>query len=150
MNHSITFKAKFEEDKFNFEAQIKKMYQVLHGKDETEREQERTAEEQDPNSLGSGGGIGHRVEILKLRLSKIIATNKEKNRLMTQYLRNVKVLEDAFDQIKESTGITSTDEIVTSFIKAQEQNYSLYNYVNLLGTDTDQLEEQNADISHNI
>ena len=49
---------------------------------------------------------------------------------MTQYLRNVKVLEDAFEQIKETTGITSTDEIVTSFIKAQEQNYSLYNYVN--------------------
>jgi hypothetical protein len=34
----------------------------------------------------------------------------------------VKVLEDAFEQIKESTGITSTEEIVTSFIKAQEQN----------------------------
>lgn len=50
--------------------------------------------------------------------AKIIATNKEKNRLMTQYLRNVKVLEDAFEQIKETTGITSTDEIVTSFIKA--------------------------------
>ena len=51
------------------------------------------------------------------------------------------MLEDAFEQIKESTGITSTEEIVTSFIKAQEQNQSLYNYVNLLGTDTDQLEE---------
>jgi hypothetical protein len=50
MNHSITFKAKFEEDKFNFEAQIKKMYQVLHGKDETEREQERSAEDVDPQS----------------------------------------------------------------------------------------------------
>jgi len=141
MNHSITFKAKFEEDKFNFEAQIKKMYQVLHGKDETEREQERSAEDVDPQSQQAGGAAGHRVEILKLRLSKIIATNKEKNRLMTQYLRNVKVLEDAFEQIKESTGITSTEEIVTSFIKAQEQNQSLYNYVNLLGTDTDQLEE---------
>jgi len=58
------------------------------------------------------------VEILKLRFTKIIATNKEKNKLMEKYLKNVKVLEDAFDQIKETTGITSTDEIVTSFIKA--------------------------------
>jgi hypothetical protein len=60
------------------------------------------------------------IQILKLRLAKIVATNKEKKRLMEQYLRNVKVIEDAFDQIKEATGIQSNDEIVTSFIKAEE------------------------------
>lgn len=79
--------------------------------------------------------------ILRMRLSKIFATNKEKKRLMDQYLRNVKVIEDAFEQIKEVTGITSIEEIVTSFIKAEEQNYALYNYVNMLGTETDELEE---------
>jgi len=33
------------------------------------------------------------------------------------------------------------EEIVTTFIKAEEQNYSLYNYVNLLGQETDALED---------
>ena len=61
-------------------------------------------------------------------------------------MRNVKVIEDAFEQIKEATGITSIDEIVTSFIKAEEQNYSLLNYVNRLGTETDVLEETNREI----
>ena len=37
------------------------------------------------------------IQILKLRLAKIVATNSEKKRLMEQYLRNVKVIEDAFD-----------------------------------------------------
>lgn len=148
MNHSITFKAKFEEDKDHFEEQIKKMYEVLYAKDEKEKKEENSTEDQQENA--ASGSSGHRVEILKLRLSKIIATNKEKNRLMTQYLRNVKVLEDAFEQIKETTGITSTDEIVTSFIKAQEQNYSLYNYVNLLGTETDALEESNGEVINQI
>lgn len=37
------------------------------------------------------------VAILKLRLNKIVSTNKEKKKLMDQYLRNVKVIEDAFD-----------------------------------------------------
>jgi len=55
-----------------------------------------------------------------LRLAKIVATNREKKRLMDQYLRNVKVIEDAFEQIKEATGITAIEEIVTSFIKAEE------------------------------
>lgn len=47
-------------------------------------------------------------------------------------MRNARIIEDAFDQIKEATGIASIEEIVTTFIKAEEQNYSLYNFVNLL------------------
>jgi len=39
---------------------------------------------------------------------------------MDMYTRNVKIIEDAFEQIKESTGIASVDEIVTTFIKAEE------------------------------
>jgi len=87
---------------------------------------------------------------LKLRLAKIVATNREKKRLMDQYLRNVKVIEDAFEQIKEATGITAIDEIVTSFIKAEEQNYSLLNYVNKLTNETDQLEDSNREIREQI
>jgi len=85
-----------------------------------------------------------------LRLAKIVATNREKKRLMDQYLRNVKVIEDAFEQIKEATGITAIDEIVTSFIKAEEQNYSLLNYVNKLTNETDQLEDSNREIREQI
>lgn len=69
---------------------------------------------------------------------------------MDQYFRNVKVIEDAFEQIKEATGITSIEEIVTSFVKAEEQNYTLYNFVNSLGTETDQLEESNKEIKAQI
>lgn len=65
-------------------------------------------------------------------------------------MRNVKVIEDAFDQIKEATGISNIEEIVTTFIKAEEQNYSLYNYVNMLNTETDVLEESNKEIRDQI
>ena len=69
---------------------------------------------------------------------------------MDQYIRNVRVIEDAFDQIKEATGISNIEEIVTTFIKAEEQNYSLYNYVNMLNTETDGLEESNKEIREQI
>ena len=71
------------------------------------------------------GGFSNSIVIRKRRLNKIIETNKEKRKLMDQYLRNVKVIEDAFDQIKQATGISNIEEIVTTFIKAEEQNYSL-------------------------
>ena len=69
---------------------------------------------------------------------------------MDQYLRNVKVIEDAFDQIKQATGISNIEEIVTTFIKAEEQNYSLYNYVNQLNSEIDMIEEQNKSIEAEI
>lgn len=51
------------------------------------------------------------------------------------------MIEEAFKVIKEGSGITNIDEIVTTFIKAEEQNYALWNYVNQLGQECDLLEE---------
>ncbi len=90
------------------------------------------------------------ADVLKSRLAKWKTNNKEKKHLLDKYIRNVKVLEDAFKQIKEQTGIASIDEIVTTFIKAEEQNYSLYNYVNILNSDIDTIEEQNKNIAEEI
>jgi hypothetical protein len=39
---------------------------------------------------------------------------------------------------------------VTTFIKAEEQNNSLFNYVNMLNTEYDQLEESNREIREQI
>ena len=66
------------------------------------------------------------------------------------YIRNVKIIEDAFEQIKETTGISSVEEIVTTFIKAEEQNISLFNYVNMLNSEIDMIEEQNKSIEAEI
>ena len=62
----------------------------------------------------------------------------------------MRVIEDAFEQIKEASGISNIEEIVTTFVKAEEQNHSLYNYVNMLNTETDVLEESNRDINDQI
>jgi hypothetical protein len=39
---------------------------------------------------------------------------------MDKYIKNIWVIDDAFNQIKEKTGIESNEEIVTTFIKAEE------------------------------
>lgn len=43
----------------------------------------------------------------------------------------------------EATGINNIDEIVTAFIKAEEQNVQLFNYVDQLNQENDALEESN-------
>ena len=69
---------------------------------------------------------------------------------MDTYKRNVQIIEDAFEQIKDATGISSTEEIVTTFIKAEEQNISLFNYVNVLNSEIDLIDEQNKQIEAQI
>ncbi len=147
-NQIIALRAKHEEEKERFEIEIQKLQERLKEKDEVIEFDDKNFDQsysqaKDKTKITD---FSNPVAILKLRLSKIIATNKEKKKLMDQYIRNVRVIEDAFEQIKEASGISNIEEIVTTFIKAEEQNYSLYNYVNMLNTETDTLEESNKEI----
>jgi len=134
-------KAKHETEKIKFEEEIKNIQNKLKEKDETVAE---------VNSQMNVRNASNPITILKRRLAKITATNIQKRKLIDQYTRNVKVIQDAFDQIREQTGIQSVEEIVTTFVKAEEQNYSLYNYVNRLNLETDHLEEENESFNSEI
>jgi len=50
----------------------------------------------------------------------------------------------------EATGIGSIQEIVTTFIKAEEQNVALFNYVNQLSQESDNIEEHNKYLDYKI
>lgn len=62
----------------------------------------------------------------------------------------MKIIDEAFKIIKETSGITDIEEIMNTFIKSEEQNYSLFNYVNVLTQDIDFLEENNKDLNSEI
>jgi hypothetical protein len=151
-NQIIALRAKHEEEKDRFENEIKKLSDRLKVKDEMIEFDDKNFDQsyQQAKDKTKASDFSNPVAILKLRLNKMVATNKEKKKLMDQYLRNVKVIEDAFEQIKEASGISNIEEIVTTFVKAEEQNHSLYNYVNMLNTETDVLEESNKDIKEQI
>ena len=149
-NQILALKAKHEAEKFNFERKIKDLQDKLKEKDESELDKTRTKDMGNKKLQVQQTEFSNPAALLKLRLQKWTTNNKEKKNLMDMYIRNVKIIEDAFDQIKEATGISSTEEIVTTFIKAEEQNYSLYNYVNMLNSEIDMIEEQNKNIEFEI
>ena len=43
-----------------------------------------------------------------------------KVKIIDHYLRNMKVIDEAFNQIKESSGIIDIEEIMNTFIKSEE------------------------------
>ena len=50
--------------------------------------------------------------------------------------------EAAFQTIKEATGIEDIDLLVTKFIEVEDKNFALFNYVNELNNEIEQLQEQ--------
>ena len=127
------------------------LQEKLKEKDDDQAEKTRTKDGMGAKKSKTGTQeFANPADLLKLRLDKVQANNKEKKHLMDMYIRNVKIIEDAFEQIKESTGISSVEEIVTTFIKAEEQNISLFNYVNMLNSEIDMIDEQNKNIEAEI
>jgi len=65
-------------------------------------------------------------------------------------MEKVQSYEEAFAKIQAATGIADIDELVTTFINAEDQNIALFNYVNELNSECEKLEEQIADIKSEI
>lgn len=55
----------------------------------------------------------------------------------------MKVIDEAFNTIKEATGLTDIQEIQNTFIKGEEQNYNLLTYVDVLNQEIDNLVDIN-------
>lgn len=56
-------------------------------------------------------------------------------------MAKVQQYEEAFNSIKQATELNDIDQLVAEFQKAEEHNFSLYEYVKGLTSDLDALEE---------
>lgn len=59
-------------------------------------------------------------------------------------------LEEAFDRIKEATGENDINKIVSDFIKKEDQNFALYNYVNELNDTVESIQEEISNMDSEI
>lgn len=62
----------------------------------------------------------------------------------------VQMYGQAFDKIQQATGIEDIDQLVNTFITAEDQNYTLFNYVNEVNQEVEKLEDQTTAIRAEI
>lgn len=55
-------------------------------------------------------------------------------------MEKVLSFEEAFAKIEEATNIKDTDVLVTQFIRAEERNFGLFQFINGQADDIDRLE----------
>ena len=79
--------ATHEGDKKKFDSDIAKMKASLLDDDgEVMLKADKAGDKQAENKQTQSGDFSNHIVVLKMRLAKIIATNKEKARLMKQYI----------------------------------------------------------------
>lgn len=64
------------------------------------------------------------------------------NRVENKSFERVQNFEEAFNKIIAATGITDIEELVRTFIKNEDHNFSLFNYVNEQNNEIEKLDEQ--------
>ena len=100
-NMMLNLKMKNEEDKTNYYRRLNELNRELRdprlNKNSRIQTGEVSAIQNDTSS------------ILRQRLTKIIINNKEKVKLIDNYQRNMKVIDEAFNTIKEATGLTDIE-----------------------------------------
>lgn len=74
--------------------------------------------------------------------------NKDKGAELSQ--EKIQSYEDALRQIQEATGVDDVNDIVTRFLEAEEQNFSLFNYVNDINSEIERLEHSIAEMRNQI
>jgi chromosome segregation ATPase len=143
----LELKARAEDGQVDYEAK----YSEIEGQLEFERKAQASAIREIastaavPPAKGKDDIVDTQT-ILKQLLDKWTNFCKEKKRVIDQYNRNIRLLSEAFAQIREATGIHDIDEIVTAFIKSEEQIYAMYTYYNSLNTDLDLAEERHHEL----
>ncbi|AWP07915.1 putative coiled-coil domain-containing protein 114-like, partial [Scophthalmus maximus] len=79
----------------------------------------------------NGNGMGHR------RLSEL----KEQRRMDSEE-ESLDALEEGFERIKTVTGEDDLDMLVTRFIQGEDQNFALFNFVNVQNNEAEALRNQ--------
>lgn len=105
-----------------------------------------------------GGGVGghhgsrlgelsadEEVEMKKKLQKGTWGVAKEKVHVQVS-IERVQNFEEAFLKIKAATGIDDLEQLVTSFIKKEDQNFSLFNYVNEQSNEIEKLDEWLAEL----
>lgn len=131
----IALKEKAEKEQLTFKMELKELDRVL----EHDRKLKTFmgVKSQDRSSKDGEDTMNKRSDRTKKSEKQ---TGEKKDAQMSS--ETVQSYEEAFEKIREQTGIQDIDKLVENFIDVEDENFSSFNYVNELNNDIDQIQEQ--------
>eukprot|EP00798_Chlamydomonas_sp_ICE-L_P015696 gene15696-21805_t len=137
-----------------FEAKEKALSEMNSVKVAADKEQERVrakelaAREKETQELLRMGTLSAEKKKTKTMTGKGATYNKALAQNVAA--EKVQLYGQAFEKIQQATGIDEIDQLVNTFITAEDHNYTLFNYVNEVNQEIEKLEDQITAIRQEI
>ena len=145
-NEMLTLKSHAEKEKSDFENDFKELGDLIkqqqYALEQLRLKQfERTNDDTHVMFEKSGSQEGESAQPIAWQ------GQKDKTALSVE---TVLSYEEELSKIQQATGIHDVNELVTSFLEAEEKNFSLFNYVNDVNTEIERLEHSTASMRNQI
>ena len=138
-------KKQAEQEQLNFEQEWTELSTLIENDDKM-----KAFVKQRSRAKARGQDLQDQDEHLRQRIIQKNPSITKDKAAQQQALEKVQKYEEAFARIQEATGITDMDELVATFIEVEDQNFSLFNYVNELNNEVEKLEAQMATVRDQI
>jgi chromosome segregation ATPase len=148
------YQEKFEEHEDERAAQkallLAQRKAAMHKKDDKVTSYVSEPEEEEEEEYNLGNMSTQEEKKMRGQNNKAYWSIAKKEVDLKRQTERVQTYEEAFAKIQKETGISSIDEMVTAFITAEEENFSLFNMINELNREMEALEVENGDIKIQI
>lgn len=140
-------KKQLEEEHAAFEEEWKDLGRIIEA--DRQRNKVRAAKLEDVAGQRGEMTVEEEVGMKKKLIKGTWAIARDKASMHVQ-AEKVQTYEEAFAKIMDATGIHSIDELVDTFINAEDKNFTLFNFVNELTSEIEKLEEHIAEIKAEV
>lgn len=140
-HQALMLRSKSANDRVNFASRMHEMSEVIHKDSESKTNYLKQVQELFQEVLKRPVDHLDTTPVHSALLAKWTSKLQSKKHDFESYVKYIKELEDGFAQVRNATGIARIAEIVTAFIKSEEQQYALCMHVNDLAAEIDALEE---------
>merc|ERR1719313_1146621 len=138
-------KKQLEEEQAAFEEEWKDLGRIIEADRARKQNRKTAAEIEQRGEMTVEEEMGMKKKLIKGTWA--IARDKASMHVQAE---KVQTYEEAFARIMDATNIHSIDELVDTFINAEDKNFTLFNFVNELTSEIEKLEEQIAEIKSEV
>jgi hypothetical protein len=139
----LALKAQADREQSNFENEWSQLGQLI------EKDRKMKSKERERTLKGIDPAVEEEQKLRKKVTKGAWGIAKDKANIHLS-MEKVQSYEEAFAKIQKATKITDIDELVKTFVDAEDQNFSLFNYVNDLSNEMEKLEEQISEVKNEI
>merc|ERR1711966_571965 len=138
-------KKQLEEEQAAFEEEWKDLGRIIEADRARKQNRKAAAEIEQRGEMTVEEETGMKKKLIKGTWA--IARDKASMHVQAE---KVQTYEEAFARIMDATNIRSIDELVDTFINAEDKNFTLFNFVNELTSEIEKLEEQIGEIKSEV